>query len=207
MIQNETFRLCAQRIAISLLDVKKMLHKFNQGEHVRVFAKLIAIVAIAFATLLATSTSSAAPAGRSELTGSLGMSNGAANFGAQFDKGGNGPDMGGYFMYQSSKERGGVPFVYQVMSFGAQMKMHIVSNNQTDVYLAPGVGLHMIKDAPDNGKKTDVTAFGPTLRIGTLVPLTSTVKIGLERMEIVNWFDDKAPASFAVYSAALAMTF
>lgn len=173
----------------------------------RLFAKVFAITAIAFATLLATSTSSAAPMGRSELTGSLGMTRGASHLGAQFDRGGDGHDLGGYFFYQSNKDKGGAPIVYQVMSFGGQLKIHAVSNRSIDLYVAPGLGLHMIKDIPDAGKKTDVTAIGPTMRIGALLPLTSTVKIGIERLDLVNWFDDKADGTSTYYSAALAFVF
>lgn len=170
--------------------------------------KLLAISAIACATLIATSTALAAPAGGSEFTGSLGFTSSAVHFSAQYEKASTYSDVGGYFFLQTSKEKSGVQLVNQVMSFGGQMKVHL-SSGRVDTYIAPGVGVHMIKDIQDatTGKKDDVTAVGPTMRVGVLFPMSSTMKLGLERLDIVNWFDDKAVPSMSYYAAAMAFTF
>lgn len=169
--------------------------------------KLLAISAIACATLIATSPAVAAPAGGSEFTGTLGFNRSAVSLGAQYEKAATYSDLGGYFFLQTAKEKNNTPVVNQVMSFGGQMKVHLPTN-RVDAYLAPGLGVHMIKDIPDGtGKKDDVTAVGPIMRIGVLFPINNSMKLGIERLDIVNWFDDKATNEYSYYSAAMSFAF
>ena len=155
-------------------------------------------------------TRSYASTGASEVGVGLGFTKGAFNIGAQYEKRNEGLGYGGYFFFQADKEKSGAKIVNQVMSLGGQMKAHVLNTNRVDAYLAPGFGLHMIKDVPDasaTSGKTDVTAFGPTMRIGVLLPISATMKVGLDRLEIWNWFDEKAPSAFAYYSATMAFEF
>jgi hypothetical protein len=83
-----------------------------------------------------------------------------------------------------------------------------VQGGLVDAYLAPGVGIHMIKDVADGATtKADVSTIGPTLRIGALMQMTPTMKMGLERFEIWNWLDDKASGTYEAYSLVLAIAF
>jgi hypothetical protein len=56
------------------------------------------------------------------------------------------------------------------MSFGGQAKVALVDTSVVSAYLSPGFGIHMIKDVQDTTvtptRKSDKTAFGPTLRTG-----------------------------------------
>lgn len=151
-----------------------------------------------------------ASTGASEVGVGLGFTKGAFNLGAQYEKKNEGLGYGGYFFFQADKEKSNVKVVNQVMSLGGQLKAHVLQTNRVDAYLAPGFGLHMIKDVPDasaSSGKSDVTAFGPTMRIGVLLPVSPTMKVGLDRFELWNWFDDKAPAADAFYSATMAFEF
>ncbi|MFN7727868.1 MAG: hypothetical protein ACK5P7_01795 [Bdellovibrio sp.] len=151
-----------------------------------------------------------ASTGASEVGVGLGFTKGAFNIAAQYEKRSDGLGHGGYFFFQADKEKNGSKSVNQVMSFGGQMKAHVLNTNRVDAYLAPGFGLHMIKDVPDasaSSGKTDVTAFGPTLRIGVLLPISPTMKVGLDRLELWNWFDEKASSAYAFYSATMAFDF
>ena len=110
--------------------------------------------------------------GDSEIIGTLGMVNSAINLGGQYNMLAAGElGLGGYFFLQTEKESNSVKRVYQTMSFGGQMKASLVRTADYEAYLSPGVGLHMIKDYPDGLSKSDVTALGPTLRIGVLKTL------------------------------------
>lgn len=176
----------------------------------KLMTRLLAITAIASATLLAMSTASANHGG-SSVTPTLGFTKSAVNLGGQYDKGMDSYDMGGYIFIQTNKDKNSIPVVNQVLSFGGQMKVHVAQTAKADVYVAPGVGLHMIKDVYDTAtaKKDDVTTIGPTLRVGALFAITPTVKAGIERLDLVNWFDDKAgsQAVYTYYAAALSFGF
>lgn len=138
----------------------------------------------------------------------FGLERGALNFGGQYDWKGAGYDHGVYLHLQTDREKNGAKIVYQVLSLGAQLKAHLVQNGFMNVYAAPGFGVHMFKDLPDGaGSKSDITAWGPTLRLGVLSPLPNGLKIGVERFEIWNWFDDKPPASVPFYQATLVLEF
>ncbi len=175
--------------------------------------KILAIFAIACATLMATTSAVAASSG-GEFTANLGMTKSVVHLGAQYDKPSSYSDIGGFLFIQTGKEKQKTPIINQVLSFGGQMKVHLTSGNKADVYIAPGFGIHMVKDVQDDDfatttKKSDVTAVGPITRIGVLFPINNSTKIGIERFEIVNWFDDKfyAASSFAYYSAAMSFSF
>jgi hypothetical protein len=147
---------------------------------------------------------------QAEIIGTAGMVASAFNLGVQYNKlATNELGMGGFFSFQSSKEKNNAVIVNQVMSFGGQMKASLVRNSAYEAYLSPGFGLHMIKDGADPSSasgKSDVTWLGPTLRIGVLRTISPTMRIGLERNEIWNWLDDKLTSnSAAVYSAALSI--
>jgi hypothetical protein len=175
-------------------------------------AMVLVFPALAFAQKPAPRAPTAAysSSGGGEGTFGLGFTQGAVNFGAQYGKKSDGYDLGGYFFLQTDKEKSGTKIVNQVMSFGGQLKMHVAETSSVDVYVAPGFGIHMIKDVADasaSSGKTDVTAFGPTMKVGAMIAMSSTMKIGLERTEIWNWFDEKAVSSAAFMSAAMALTF
>lgn len=141
-----------------------------------------------------------------ELIGSLGFINSAANLGVQYNKLSNSDlGFGGYFFLQTSKENNNVKVVYQTMAFGGQMKASLVRSSGYEAYLTPGFGLSMIKDYPDGANKTDLTAIGPSLRIGVLKAISPTMKLGLERLELWNWLEVKGPSQGASYSLALSI--
>jgi hypothetical protein len=147
----------------------------------------------------------------SELTGTLGLVQAAVNVGFQYTKKNSDYGLGGYFFLQTSKERSTNIIVNQVMSFGGQAKVALVDTSVVSAYLSPGFGIHMIKDVQDTTvtptRKSDKTAFGPTLRTGVLFGLTPTVKAGLEHFQYWNWFDDVAQGSGSTLAAAFAFEF
>jgi hypothetical protein len=143
-----------------------------------------------------------------ELTGTLGFVNSAPNLGVQYNKlSSSNLGVGGYFFLQTDKENNNSKVVYQTLSFGGQMKAHLVRASGYEAYLTPGFGLHMLKDYPDSSAsgKSDLTGIGPTLRIGVLRAISPTMKIGLERLELWNWLEVKGPANGVSYSLAFSM--
>jgi hypothetical protein len=142
-----------------------------------------------------------------EITGSLGFVQTAVNVGVQYTKKMSDYGMGGYFFLQSQKERSNTVIVNQVMSVGGQMKANLVDTSVLNAYMAPGFGIHMIKDVSDAGKKSDKTVFGPTFRTAVLFGITPTMKLGFEHFQYWNWFDDVAPQWGSSLSAAMAFEF
>jgi hypothetical protein len=45
------------------------------------------------------------------------------------------------------------------------------------------------------------------MRIGVLIPMTANIKVGLDRLDLVNWFDDRPAAVMTYYTAAVAVGF
>lgn len=135
----------------------------------------------------------------------LGFSQGAVNFGANFEHQLDaGTGIGGYFHYASKDDSPGVGKP-QVISFGGYMPIHFTpSNGYFDTYIGPGFGLNMVDYG---GAANDETVVGPSIKLGFMYRLNSTMKVGLDHLHIVNWFTDKAPASFAFTNAAMSFEF
>lgn len=146
---------------------------------------------------------------QSEVTVNLGMASGAVNLGANYIKLMGDFGFGGYFFYQASKEKNNVPVVVATTALGALIKVTAYENHSVRAYLAPGVGLAMLKDASidANGKKSDETIIGPSLRVGVQYKTAGNLVIGLERMEVSNWFNDNVSAPEAVYAIAASFGF
>jgi hypothetical protein len=144
--------------------------------------------AIVFAAAVSQAASSYASSySRDSITGLIGFNASAVNFGANYEhRVDNNLGVGGYFLYGSEKKDVGIN---QITSFGGIAPMHILDDARTNVYIAPGFGIHMIKGI--NGAE-DVTTFGPLWKIGAMFKMTSAVKVGAEHTQLVNWFSDKA---------------
>lgn len=132
---------------------------------------------------------------------SLGMTSSALNIGARMEADTNQAAFGGYFFLQTEKTDAGVP---QVMSFGAHTLLKIVDSSTASAYLAPGMGVSMIKGTAGSN---DVTAVGPSFRYGGQLKLARGGFIGLEHLEVWNWFDSKALSSAAFTSAVYSFMF
>ena len=76
------------------------------------------------------------------------------------------------------------------MSFGGHVHLHVYDQANWVIDLRPGVNLSMISDVPSASGKDDKIVFGPSLRWGVTRRLDSGFEIGVERLEIWNWFDD-----------------
>ena len=127
-----------------------------------------------------------------EISGKFGMVSGAINLGVDYVKTKGDYGFGGYFFMQSSKEQSGTMLVNGVTAFGAMVKLVLVEKNTIQAYIAPGVGIAMIKDGSINGvgRKSDETVIGPTFKIGVQFIKTKGFSIGLERMQFANWLND-----------------
>lgn len=148
--------------------------------------------------------------GPAELVPSLGFTMAAPNLGVQYNIAKSSTvSQGAYFFFQTSKEKSGVAIVNQMISFGGQYKLGVFSAGDFSAHLAPGFGIHMIKDVPSGttGSKSDVTALGPTLRIGALTRLNEKMNVGLERFEAWNWFSEDVTASVDFYSIIFQMDY
>lgn len=158
--------------------------------------------------LLATLVTSVAFAQRSttrsgdaEVNVNAGFTGGAINLGGTYEKDSGNVGWGGYFDLQTEKEKAGVN---QVMSFGGMMKVHVVQQNNVDAYIAPGFGIAMIQGL---GNADDKTVVGPSMKIGAQYFVSPTVKVGVERLMLNNWFDDEAPASVEYTTAVVGFSF
>lgn len=130
-----------------------------------------------------------------------GMVQNALNIGGSFGKDYDGYGYGGYFLIQSKRERNNNAIVVQeANSFGGQFRTSLVTAKLLEAYLSPGFGITTFRDVVDtNGKKTDVITVGPSLAIGVQHSFTNKFKVGLDRFETWNWFDDKAPPIYVAY--------
>lgn len=141
----------------------------------------------------------------SEIAGNLGFTMGAPNLGVHYTAmNGSYHGWGGYFFYQTKKEKNSVPVVSDVMSFGGFAKVYLTDRSGAfNAYIAPGVGMTMVKDVVTDtttGKKSDKTIFGPIMKMAAQVRATPQFAIGIERTAIANWFDDEAAASIEYWS-------
>ncbi|WII73108.1 hypothetical protein QJS83_04380 [Bdellovibrio sp. 22V] len=132
---------------------------------------------------------------------SLGMTSSALNIGGRMEFDNEQGALGGYIFLQTEKKDAGVP---QVLSFGAHSLIKLVDTAKIGAYLAPGIGISMIKmDGAD-----DVTAVGPSFRYGAQYKLSGmNGAIGVERIEVWNWFDSKSQSNAAFTSAVFSFGF
>lgn len=149
------------------------------------FISILALVTIV-------STTAFAQYNDTEISGKLGMAAGALNFGADYVKTKSDYGYGGYVFIQSSRDRSGSPVVNGVTAFGGMFKLVLVDKSSIKAYIAPGVGLAMIKDASVNGlgRRADETVIGPTMRIGVQLIRDRNFSIGIEQLQLSNWLND-----------------
>lgn len=133
-------------------------------------------------------------------TVNLGMTSSALNIGARMETGNNQGALGGYFFLQTEKTDAGVP---QVLSFGGHSLIKLVDSSEVLAYLAPGVGIAMVK----NQGASDSTVVGPNFRYGGQIKLSRGAAIGIERFEVWNWFDSKTLSNSAFTSAVYSFSF
>ena len=121
----------------------------------------------------------------------FGMNQSALNLGVTVDSGPDTGDLGGSFFLQTEKEDDGVTKVYQVMTFGPHVKFNLFEQSGWNLDLRPGVNISMINDVPNgSGGKDNKTVVGPSSRWGATKKLASGSEVGIERLEVWNWFDD-----------------
>lgn len=134
-------------------------------------------------------------------SGNFGLNQGAINLGLAIDSGSDNGDLGGSFFLQTEKKDSGVIKVFQVMTFGAHIKLNLFDQANWALDLRPGVNISMINDVPNaSGGKDNKTVFGPSLRWGAAYKMSGGKQIGIERLEIWNWFDDDVQKSNAFTS-------
>lgn len=164
---------------------------------------LILIGALIFSAAV---SQAALPGGRgsNHITGILGFTQSAVNFGANYEhRMDTAMGFGGYFLYSGEEKDHGIR-KNQTMSFGAMAPAHVLDDNRFDVYLAPGFGITAVKGiTPDS----DETVFGPSVKTGMLFKITSNVKAGIEHAYFTNWFNDKTSQAFEYTNAALSFMF
>jgi hypothetical protein len=157
---------------------------------------MLSISALAQKNKTAASTSTPSSYGSSTkvLGGNVGLNQGAINVGFTYDSGPNNGDLGGSFFLQTEKEDSGTVKVNQVMTFGAHVNMNLFESAGWVLDLRPGVNISMIKDIQTSAtKKDDKTVIGPALRWTVAHRFDSGLEVGIDRLEIWNWFDDDAP--------------
>jgi opacity protein-like surface antigen len=141
------------------------------------------------------------------ITGLLGFSQSAVNFGVNYE---NRLDsafgLGGFFHFSSEKKENAAK--QQTMAFGAMAPAHLLDNARFDAYVAPGFAVIMVKGydgAPYS--KDDQTTFGPIWKMGVMFRMSTNVKVGIEQTELINWFTDKASPQVSYTNAALEFSF
>jgi len=147
-------------------------------------------------TVSSTPSYSAPSHSASEITGNFGLVAGAVNIGGTYVKQMSDFGFGGYFFFQSSKDKNSVPVVSGVTALGALVKVNVYENSSIRAYVAPGFGFAMIKDASidGNGKKSDENLISPTFKMGVQYKTQGNLIIGLERMQFANWLNDSLNA-------------
>lgn len=140
--------------------------------------------------------------------GNIGMNQSALNVGVLMDSGPDNGDLGGSFFLQTEKKDNGTIKVYQVMTFGAHTHLHVYDQANWIVDLRPGVNLSMINDVANNsGGKDNKTTIGPSFRWSITHRLDSGFEIGIDHLQIWNWFDADVAKDNAYTSLAFRTRF
>ncbi len=140
-------------------------------------------------------------AGEKSLTALVGFSQSAFSMGANYENRISSQlGLGGYFLHSSENNDANKN---QVISIGAFANAHIIENNDFELYLGPGFGIHMIKGQRGTLSNDDQTTFGPGWKMGFLFKAGPNLKLGLEQTELVNWFSEKAPGHFTMTNFAI----
>lgn len=142
-----------------------------------------------------------ASSGNKALSINLGMDSSALNIGGRMEFDDAQGALGAYMFLQTEKKDAGVP---QVLSLGAHSLLRLVEASNVTAYLAPGLGISMVKKANTD----DQTVVGPSFRYGGQFKLPNGAgALGIERFEAWNWFDDDAGSSVAFTSAVYSFYF
>lgn len=161
--------------------------------------KNILVVALVFVGL-----SSAAQAQDKSLRGILGFSSGAVNLGADFEmKQTNTLGYGGYFFFGSDEDNNAAATRPEVLALGGLASIHLLNDNNVDVYVAPGFGLAKIEYPAGDDEMT----FGPTVKLGAEFKVAPTVKVGLQHFIITNWLSDEVGSEISYTNAAATFAF
>ncbi len=167
---------------------------------------MVGAILLAAAVSQAASLSSSRYGSSDEVTGLIGFTKSAVNFGVNYEhRLESNLGVGGYFLY-SSEHKEGLTGNNQLTSFGAILPAHLIDDHKLDVYLAPGFGIFMVKGL-SNFNQDDQTTFGPLWKMGFQYKVASNVKVGLERTEIVNWFTDKLAGNYDYTNFAISFGF
>ncbi|AHZ83709.1 hypothetical protein AB1A81_15320 [Bdellovibrio bacteriovorus] len=131
----------------------------------------------------------------------LGMNSSALNIGGRMEFDDAQGALGAYLFLQTEKKDAGIP---QVLSFGAHSLLRLVEASNVTAFLAPGIGISMIKmDGAD-----DKTVVGASFRYGAQFKLPNGAgALGIERFEAWNWFDEDTSSSVAFTSAVYSFNF
>jgi len=133
---------------------------------------------------------------------SLGMTSSALNIGGRMEFGAEQGALGGYIFLQTEQKDAAVN---QVLTFGGHSLIKLVDAANVNAYIAPGVGVSMVKGLEGQDDKTVV---GPSFRYGGQIKLPHGAgSLGIERLEIWNWFDSKSVSNAAFTSAVYSFTF
>jgi hypothetical protein len=130
----------------------------------------------------------------------LGFQAGAPNLGVDYARMNNGAGFGGYFFMQTNKDKNSATIVSQVLAFGGLFKVNVVDTAQVRVFVAPGVGIAMVKDATINTTtltKSDETIIGPMWKMGVLYKVNTNFNLGLETTHFGNFFNDSSLNNYA----------
>lgn len=130
----------------------------------------------------------------------LGFNRSALNLGVTIDSAESTGSLGGHLFVQSAKTSAGVG---QITSFAAHIKLNVVDQNKFRAELNPGFGLHMIDSGTPGSSVKNV--IGPTVRMRFTYQIGSKSSLGLDHLEIWNWFDE-ATVSSATYTGAVFVT-
>ena len=135
--------------------------------------------------------------------GILGFSQGALTFGADYERRLDSVlGVGGYFQF-SSEQKDNVS-KNQTISFGALAPLHLLDDARFDVFMAPGVGITMVKGLYG---ANDETMIGPMMKTDLQYKFTPGVRAGLEYVYLANWFSTKLPASYRFTNAVVTFIF
>ncbi|AFY02936.1 hypothetical protein [Bdellovibrio bacteriovorus] len=163
--------------------------------------KLIVVLCVLSSSVSFAARNVASNGGNKTASINLGMTSSALNIGGRMEFDDAQGALGAYVFMQTEKKDAGIP---QVLSFGAHSFVRLVEASNVTAFLAPGVGISMIKmDGAD-----DKTVVGPSFRYGAQYKLANGAgAIGIERFEVWNWFDEDTASSVDFTSAVYSFNF
>lgn len=113
------------------------------------------------------------------------------NIGVEYERRTGTFGVGGFLLQSTKVEDATKP---ESLTFGLNVTSHLIDKNDMDVYVQPGIAVTNVDSITQDGD--DDTLVGPTLAIGAVYSITPKMGLGMQYLNVYNWFSDKSVAKY-----------